>query len=838
MIVTCQECDSSFNIDDSVIKDTGSKVKCSKCEHVFVVYPSSLADEAGLDDPLAGFDEEVEELGFPEEDETDSEDLGLPELDSIFGEEDDSGFEEIPSDRSDELDLDLAGDDEDQDQFAELEESDDSDLPDLEDIMDFDEETETAAVSPDADDELELDLDEDFDSDTEPESDDLAFDTDEDELDLLDAENLLDDDEFSPAGVDADQDSDEFEMDVDLTDMDTDSDDFATESEAEAESDQLDLDTDFDLEETSEFDDDTEAAVDDLDLDLESDDDFAGSTAEAEQSDELDLSDLEDLIDADEVPESALSVEASDDGLDLEFDEDDDSAEPVPEAEDLDDLDLEDLDLDLESDLEPEPADDVTAAADDLDLDFDLEDESGQPVAEAEEADELDLGDLEDILEPEDTPASEELVADTLDTEDISEQAELDLDLEFDGDDEAQPAMAEATADIADELDFSDLGKMLADDEEPVSEATADESPEDLELDFDVDLEPDAAAEEQAAPADRPTGGDDEFLDIEKMLEESDEAATDVAADELDLDLDLEGGLDEATADELDLDFEGELQAEDIQDISASVEDDLEFNLLESDEAALQEGVADLESSEVARAGAVTDGLSETTDDFDTDEFTDTGGLHGEAELIDDDVALPVAPRPKRSLLRPVLFFAVFLILVAAVLILPKNLGIKIPFLSDIEVPYISDVKIPYLYDKFNPGAKDVVGNLRITPLGKSITYEFVDNPQTGTLFVIRGRIKNEYDHPRSYIRVTGKLFQKGNKLAKKATVFGGNLLTEKELASLKMSAINKRLQNRSGDKKANINIRTGGVVPFMVVFDKLPQNLDEYTIEVAGSKS
>ena len=85
---------------------------------------------------------------------------------------------------------------------------------------------------------------------------------------------------------------------------------------------------------------------------------------------------------------------------------------------------------------------------------------------------------------------------------------------------------------------------------------------------------------------------------------------------------------------------------------------------------------------------------------------------------------------------------------------------------------------------------------------------------------------------------MTGKLFQKGSKLAKTTTVFSGNLLTKKELASLKMSAIKKRLQNRGGNKKSNVNVRTGGVVPFMVVFDKLPQNLDEYTIEVAGSKT
>jgi hypothetical protein len=345
-----------------------------------------------------------------------------------------------------------------------------------------------------------------------------------------------------------------------------------------------------------------------------------------------------------------------------------------------------------------------------------------------------------------------------------------------------------------------------------------DESAQELDLDFDLDIEPDAAAQDQASPEAAPAGGDEEFLDIEKMLEESDEAAVETesagATDELDF----------------DLDFESDLEGQDALDISEPVEDDLEFNLLESDEAALQEDVAELASSDLQQAAAATDGVSDTTDDFATDEFTETRDLHGETEII-DDLAGPVAmPKPKRSIRKPLTVFAAFLVLLAGIFILPQNFGIKIPFLSDIEIPYISDIKIPYISDKFNPQTKDTVGNLRITPLEPSIKYEFVENENTGTLFVIKGRLKNDYDHPRSYIRITGKLFMKGNKLAKKATVFGGNLLSDKDLVSLDMKAINQKLQNKGGNRKSNLKVRSGSVLPFMVVFDNLPQNLDEYT--------
>ena len=61
-------------------------------------------------------------------------------------------------------------------------------------------------------------------------------------------------------------------------------------------------------------------------------------------------------------------------------------------------------------------------------------------------------------------------------------------------------------------------------------------------------------------------------------------------------------------------------------------------------------------------------------------------------------------------------------------------------------------------------------------------------------------------------------------------------MLSDSELTGMKIAAINKRLHNRFGTKKSNLKVKTGKTIPFMIVFDKLPQNLDEYTVEVDGS--
>ena len=85
MIIECEKCKSRFNLDESLLKQEGSKVKCSTCENVFVTYPSEPApvegpppdeslDEAfeetvALDSPPVFEEEEAEPEAEPTEEE-------------------------------------------------------------------------------------------------------------------------------------------------------------------------------------------------------------------------------------------------------------------------------------------------------------------------------------------------------------------------------------------------------------------------------------------------------------------------------------------------------------------------------------------------------------------------------------------------------------------------------------------------------------------------------------------------------------------------------------------------------------------------------------------------
>jgi len=46
LIVTCRKCKVSYHLDDSLIKEKGSKVRCSNCKHIFRVFPARISRNA------------------------------------------------------------------------------------------------------------------------------------------------------------------------------------------------------------------------------------------------------------------------------------------------------------------------------------------------------------------------------------------------------------------------------------------------------------------------------------------------------------------------------------------------------------------------------------------------------------------------------------------------------------------------------------------------------------------------------------------------------------------------------------------------------------------------
>ena len=809
MIITCEECTSSFSVNDSLIKDTGSKVRCSKCDSVFVAFPMPAEEELSLD-----FEGQMLE---------ENADLGLDDLESDFDDFLDDDEDQAPGmpDGKEEAEL---------------------DLNDFDGKLDAKSELGPADVFGDTEGELELDLN---------------FDQADDSDLMLDEETIGGNDLPDLDGDDG----------LDLPDFDLEAEDISTLEDQSAEqvedmevedADQLDLsdlesfiDDESVSEETAQA--DSKVSGFDLKMDDQGAEEGAEAGLEAGVSDELDLSGLDLEMEEASASENPPVTESEDLDLDLE-------AETVADNEEApaDGLDLSDLTGLLEDEAPPA----AEAQPEGLDLDLELENDASTggdaPVAAAESDDlgELNLSDLEDFIDIEDAPAAQA----------TDDDSALDFETDFDSPIKDGAPTTDAVDDSQgdDELDFSDLEQMLESDETPSVEAADSSQAEEFDLQFDMDEPATAGADEQVAADPVNEAQDEDFLDIEQLLEDGDgEDSTpseNPAEDDNEtlMPLEMQAALDDAAkgADaelELDFDLESELQSkiddDDLFDTNELSGPQIQPNLTASDEVDFLEDAGEESDFEDSGETSVIN-----TEEITTNALGQTDSNHGATDMLplSDESELPIAEfveqeqapvmhrhrPPKTRSKKPLLVVVLLCLLALGVTIIPNMLGIKIPYISDIKIPYLSDLdlKIPYLSDWLNPKPQDVAGNLKISPLGNTIKAKFVENSRSGQLFVIQGQIKNDYGHPRSYIKVTGKLIQKGQKTAKTATVFCGNMLSNSDLTTMDITEISKKLNNRTGSKRSNFKVKTGNRVSFMIVFDKLPRNLDEYTVEVEGS--
>jgi predicted Zn finger-like uncharacterized protein len=91
MLVTCENCKSKFNLDDNLVKESGSKVRCSNCQNIFTVYHSdpeeAVVPDSGIEEQMEAMetsdelaDEPLDFDLFQSEEEQDDEELSLEDF--------------------------------------------------------------------------------------------------------------------------------------------------------------------------------------------------------------------------------------------------------------------------------------------------------------------------------------------------------------------------------------------------------------------------------------------------------------------------------------------------------------------------------------------------------------------------------------------------------------------------------------------------------------------------------------------------------------------------------------------------------------------------------------
>ena len=445
MIVHCEGCESGFRVDEHLIKPTGSKLRCSKCRHVFVAYPPAQADEA--EEPLILNDALPAEETAPgpaeasgidsKTDKVSGADLELLNIEGLLADEPPLKETSAASAIDAELDLDLAP--------AAAAEVGDT-LPGLDeldiDLSMLEATTETAEVvrgkgAPPA--ELELDLD----------------------LDSVGLEGS----ETGAAAGDGGGMKPAPEAEVQATDS-------------------------------------SSALLDELNFDLEMADAQTttlsrdtGASATSSDTDEIDISDLEDMLDGQRSIQAAPAPAAKK-GIALDLEPEGVSSVDIPQKTDTLDLGM------IAEDLEMTGTSDSAAREDGLELQLDLDSETGPSPVEASaeasaEADELDFSDISDMLEQEAKPVAAsagdsqeevDLVIEDTPATAAGSDEDLMLDLEALLDEGRSPASAGKPDEASEVLDLDIV---------PAEDAPGSSTDLEIELEAEPDVTP---------PVNRPPG--------------------------------------------------------------------------------------------------------------------------------------------------------------------------------------------------------------------------------------------------------------------------------------------------------------------------------------------
>jgi hypothetical protein len=118
----------------------------------------------------------------------------------------------------------------------------------------------------------------------------------------------------------------------------------------------------------------------------------------------------------------------------------------------------------------------------------------------------------------------------------------------------------------------------------------------------------------------------------------------------------------------------------------------------------------------------------------------------------------------------------------------------------------------------------------------QGVTASYLVNSTADELFVVRGEAVNNYSKPRASIQVKVSLLGPGGTNLVTKSAYCGNSLSNEQLTTLPLAKIEEIMGNQFGDSLANLGLKPGGTIPFVVVVSPLPKDASDYSVVVGGS--
>ena len=194
-----------------------------------------------------------------------------------------------------------------------------------------------------------------------------------------------------------------------------------------------------------------------------------------------------------------------------------------------------------------------------------------------------------------------------------------------------------------------------------------------------------------------------------------------------------------------------------------------------------------------------------------------------------DDMNVDIAPAPKMPVDRKtrikqavIGLFLVLAIGLAGYLVFTKfDSTVNIPFLTTQEQEKEKHEKTEF--------SEEDVKDIAL----ENIRQFFVTNDKIGQLFVIEGQAVNNFQVPKSMIKLRASLYDAAGSAVVKKDFLCGNVATLFQLQVSSEDELESTLQSRMGIMSNNTNVEPGSSTPFMVVFYNPPDEVQEFGLEV-----
>ena len=284
---------------------------------------------------------------------------------------------------------------------------------------------------------------------------------------------------------------------------------------------------------------------------------------------------------------------------------------------------------------------------------------------------------------------------------------------------------------------------------------------------------------------------------FEEVIEEEPEET--ISLDELPGLEEDNGAEDEGRGENFDMAFEAAMEEEEIQAISP---DDIpDLDMVET---------ADMEESIDLAAKMEEETIRVTEEEI--PERPETG--------VEAPLSVPFREKPGSSRSLIIVLVIILLLLTASITIF-----------------FVSPGLIPDSLSFLKPTKKSEITDIGVRRLSfKAVNGSFIKSHNEGQRFVIKGTVINNYPRSRSFILLKGSILDDKGRVVKRILVYAGNTYTEKQISEMPLKELSQGLKNRDGKGKINLNIKSGGAVPFMIIFENLPDNISEFTVEGVSS--